>query len=214
LIVWLDFLDAIGSSWDCASVRDVEALKDWRITDLRNDERIRPLSFDTDRAALNSFYTSASSRYGVFNAVPTVQADDSDEARWRPGPGYTQQRRDPLRPAGSRRRQVEWLLRAALEQWRNIGLRAFDFNGLRRDGWRGFNEDRDCAFVDGLYGTGLRVREWASVLDVELPASDAERPHQADRSSRTERHATTPKPAHRGYGYQDLLVRRCQDRNP
>jgi hypothetical protein len=92
-----------------------------------------------DRAALNSFYTSASSRYGVFNAVPTVQADDSDEARWRPGPGYTQQRRDPLRPAGSRRRQVEWLLRAALEQWRNIGLRAFDFN-----------EDRDCAFVDGL----------------------------------------------------------------
>jgi hypothetical protein len=31
------------------------------------------------------------------------------------------------------------------------------------------NEDRDAAFVDGLYGTGLRLSEWASVLDVELP---------------------------------------------
>ncbi|MCX4793173.1 integrase [Streptomyces sp. NBC_01242] len=179
LIVWLDFLDAIGSSWDCASVRDVEAFKDWRITDLRNDERIRPTSFDTDRAALNSFYTWASSRYAIFNPVLTVQAEDSDETGWRPGPGYTQHRRDPLRPAGSRRRQVKWLLRTALEQWRNIGLRGFDFDGLRRDGWQGFNEDRDCAFVDGLYGTGLRVREWASVLDVELPASGAERMGEA-----------------------------------
>lgn len=30
-----------------------------------NDERIRPTSFDTDRVALNSFYTWASSRYGT-----------------------------------------------------------------------------------------------------------------------------------------------------
>jgi hypothetical protein len=50
---------------------------------------------------------------------------------------------------------------------------------VRRAGWRGFNEDRDCAFVDGLYGTGLRVREWASVLDVELPASGSERMGEA-----------------------------------
>lgn len=189
LIVWLDFLDAIGRSWDGASVRDVEAFKDWRITDLRNDERIRPTSFDTDRAALNSFYKWVSSRYGIFNPVPTVQtdgtdqdrseADESNTAGWRPGMGYTDRRRDPLRPGGARRRQVKWLLRAALEQWRNVGLRGFDFDGLRRQGWHGFNEDRDCAFVDGLYGTGLRVREWASVLDVELPASGTERMGEA-----------------------------------
>ena len=45
--------------------------------------------------------------------------------------------------------------------------------GSARPGWRGFNEDRDTAFVDGLYGTGLRLAEWASVLDVELPGEDA-----------------------------------------
>lgn len=65
LIVWFDFLDAIGRSWDDATVRDVEAFKDWRLTDLRNEERIRATSFDTDRAGLNSFYSWASKRYGT-----------------------------------------------------------------------------------------------------------------------------------------------------
>ncbi|MGW1976617.1 integrase [Streptomyces sp. NPDC001889] len=186
LVVWLDFLDAIGSSWDCASVRDVEAFKDWRVTDLRNGERIRPTSFDTDRAGLNSFYRWSSSRYGIFNPVPTVHADhvtDSGDTGgdgswaggWSAGAGEARRRRDPLRPGGARRRQVKWLLRSALEQWRDVGLRGYGFDGLRREGWHGFNEDRDCAFVDGLYGTGLRVREWASVLDVELPAAGGER---------------------------------------
>lgn len=50
--------------------------------------------------SLNFSYTWAGSRYGVFNPVRTVQADDSDEAGWRPEPGYTLRRRDPLGPTG------------------------------------------------------------------------------------------------------------------
>src|SRR5260370_22338630 len=62
------------------------------------------------------------------------------------------------------------MLRREWEQWRDIGLRGYGYDGLRRRGWRGGAvEDRDVAFVDGLYGTGLRLAEWASVLDVELP---------------------------------------------
>ncbi|WP_329453914.1 hypothetical protein [Streptomyces sp. NBC_01497] len=49
---------------------------------------------------MNFSYTWAGSRYGVFNPVRTVQADDSDEAGWRPEPGYTLRRRDPLGPTG------------------------------------------------------------------------------------------------------------------
>ncbi|MFZ3596691.1 integrase [Streptomyces sp. BH104] len=174
LVIWLDFLDAIGTAWDRATVRDVEAFKDWRITDTRNTERVRTTSFDTDRAGLNSFYTWASSRFGIMNPVPTVRTGD-DAATTRPA--YGRGRRDPLRPAGSTSRQVKWLLREALEQWRDIGLRGYGFDGLRRPGRQtgGFNEDRDTAFVDGLYGTGLRLSEWASVLDVELPAPGGER---------------------------------------
>ncbi|MDX6353303.1 MAG: hypothetical protein QOF98_206, partial [Streptomyces sp.] len=173
LVVWLDFLDAIGTAWDRATVRHVEAFKDWRITDTRNAERVRATSFDTDRAGLNSFYTWASSRFGITNPVATVHADDEATVPRAYGRG----RRDPLRPAGSTSRQVKWLLRGALEQWRDIGLRGYGFDGLRREGRQtgGFNEDRDVAFVDGLYGTGLRLREWASILDVELPGSGGER---------------------------------------
>jgi integrase len=168
-----DFLQATGRAWDQATVRDVEAFKDWRLTDRRNDEPIRATSFDTDRAGLNTFYTWASGRYGVFNPVPTVRADAAGEEHGsRP---YGRGRRDPLRPAGSNRRQVKWLLRSALEQWGDIGLRGYDFAGVRDPRWQGYNEDRDTAFVEGLYGTGLRIREWSSVLDVELPSASGGR---------------------------------------
>jgi hypothetical protein len=112
----------------------------------------------------------------VINPVPTVSSSSrpqhfrgGDGLFARPGP------RDPLRPAGAARRQVKWILRPAFEQWRNIGLRGYGFDGLRRPGWAGAHEDRDAAFVEGLYGTGLRVTEWASVLDVELPAASGRR---------------------------------------
>jgi integrase len=166
LVVWLEFLAVFGKTWDQATAGDVEAFKDWRLTDHRNDERVQPTTFDTDRAALNTFYRWASGRYGVANPVASVVAAPVPR---RPDDVASARARDPLRPTGSSRRQVKWMLRSAFEQWRDIGLRGYGFDGLRRPGWAGIHEDRDAAFVDGLFGTGLRLREWASVLDIELP---------------------------------------------
>ncbi len=175
LVVWLNFLEVFGRGWEEATAGDVEAFKDWRLTDTGNGGRVAPTSFDTDRAALNCFYRWAAVRYATSNPVPSAVA----AARWPvegaaaagvPGPARG---RDGLRPAQARRRQVKWMLRPAFEQWRDVGLRGYGFDGLRRAGWRGGGcEDRDAAFVDGLYGTGLRLTEWASVLDVELPEGD------------------------------------------
>lgn len=167
LVVWLDFLEACGRRWDEAAPEDFDSFKHWRMTDERNTGRVRPTSFDADRSGLNTFYTWASQRYAVVNPVPTRSIEPASREWGGPGP-----RRDPARPAGSPRRQVKWLLRTAFEQWRDVGLRGYSFDGRRLEGWRGFNEDRDAAFVDGLYGTGLRLSEWSSVLDVELPARD------------------------------------------
>ncbi|MFF4350308.1 hypothetical protein [Streptomyces sp. NPDC001530] len=127
MIVWLDFLEAIGVAWDHATVRHVNAFKDRRIADQRNEERIRATSFDTDRAGLNTFYKWANGRFGIVNPIATIRADKDTP---RPS-GYGPTRRDPLRPAGSTRRQMKWLPRSALEQWRDIGLRGYDFYGHR-----------------------------------------------------------------------------------
>jgi integrase len=180
LVVWLNFLDVFDRSWDKATPADVEAFKEWRLTDGRNNARVAPTSFDTDRAALNSFYSWASLRFGVVNPVPSVTFAARRRLRpgryWGAGASPEAVGRDGIRPAQARRRQVKWMLRPAFEQWRDVGLRGYGFDGLRRDGWRaGAHEDRDVAFVDGLYGTGLRLAEWASVLDVELPAADGRR---------------------------------------
>jgi hypothetical protein len=175
LVVWLEFLAVSGRVWDEATVRDVEAFKDWRLTDHRNDDRVQAASFDADRAALNTFYTWAA-RYGVLNPVPTVRGP-SRALRFGDGDDYSGSRgqRDPLRSAGAARRQVKWMLRPAFEQWRDTGLRGYGFDGLRRPAWAGAHEDRDIAFVEGLYGTGLRAAEWATVLGAELPDADGRR---------------------------------------
>lgn len=170
LVVWLNFLRLFDQRWDRATFRDIEAFKHWRLTDVTNDGRVAPTSFDTDRAALKSFYTWASARYGVGNPLSalgiTTRRSGSGIDSF---PDSGQGRRDPLRPSGATRRQVKWMQRSAFEQWRDVGLRGYGFDGLRQPMWRGASEDRDTAFVDGLYGTGLRVSEWASVLDIELP---------------------------------------------
>ncbi|WP_217491787.1 site-specific integrase [Tsukamurella pseudospumae] len=176
LVVWLNYLDSVGRGWWEATARDVEAFKEWRLSAVANAGRVQPTSFDTDRAALNSFYCWADQRFGVANPVASVTAG-GQRGRGPSGgaAGGSWSVRDPLRPAGATRRQVKWMLRQAFEQWRDIGLCGYDFDGLRRRGWRGGNEDRDAAFVDGLYGTGLRLTEWASVLDVEVPEPSAQR---------------------------------------
>ncbi|MFF9627279.1 hypothetical protein [Streptomyces griseosporeus] len=55
-------------------------------------------------------------------------------------------------------------------RWRDVGLRGLDISGREIGGWRGRNGQRDSAFADGLYGSGLRLSEGGSLLLVELPA--------------------------------------------
>jgi site-specific recombinase XerD len=70
---------------------------------------------------------------------------------------------------------VKWLDPGGYTCWRDIGLRGLDRQGREVERWRGRSGQRDCAFAGGLYGTGLRLSEWASVLLVELPADDPRR---------------------------------------
>lgn len=154
--LWLNFLETLGRDWRTATEEDAEYFKEWRITESCNPGLVAPSTFRGDLVALRSFYRWAARKYGVFD--PVAQAEEYD-----------------LMPRGPRQKDIKWLDPGGYRRWRDLGLRGLDVEGRPSGVCRGRNEQRDVAFAEGLYGTGLRLGEWASVLLTELPADDPAR---------------------------------------
>jgi hypothetical protein len=161
LRVWLDFLDACGLRWDQAGPEALGAFKEWRLSAEEAEEHVAPGSFRVDLAAIRRFYGWASSIHGVDNPVRVRVVGET----------FFGNGKEVLEasPSGVRRADVKWLTPEAFRRWRNLGLRGFTRAGLPCSDWKGPNEDRDVAFADGLFGTGLRLGEWSSLLTVDLP---------------------------------------------
>ena len=154
--LWLNFLLAMDRSWDTATEDDAEYFKEWRLTDESNPRPVETSTFAGDLAALRSFYRWAARTHGVPD--PVVGTDDLD-----------------LRPHGVRDRDIKWFDPAGYRRWRDLGLRGHGLDDRPDPQWRGRNGQRDVAFADGLYGSGLRLAEWASVLLIDLPEDDPAR---------------------------------------
>jgi integrase len=161
LKVWLDFLHAIGTSWDQVSSTVLGEFKQWRLSAEDNADHVAPGSFRVDLASIRRFYLWAADHHGVANPVRLRVIGES----------FTGEEVTKLEatPSGVRRADVKWLTPEAFRTWRNLGLRGFTAEGLPAPSWRGRTEDRDVAFAEGLFGTGLRIGEWSSALTVELP---------------------------------------------
>ena len=166
LKVWLDFLHGVGVRWDLASRSELAAFKEWRLSAEENPQHVSPNSFCVDRAAIRGFYLWAAEQQGIDNPVRARVIATS----WMGGGQVVLE----STPSGMRRADVKWLTPQAFRLWRNLGLRGFTMGGVPRHDWRGATEDRDVAFVEGLFGTGLRIGEWASVLTVEVPQPGSE----------------------------------------
>jgi integrase len=165
--IWLSFLEAVGRRWWEASEEDVGEFKFWRMTDPRNPDRVSGGTVHGNLVAVSSFYQWAERRYGLVN--PVYLSEVGRDARGRTVLAYD------ASPHVVRNSDVKWFDPAGYRRWCEIGLRGFSVDGLEDESWRGRNDQRDCAFADGLYGTGLRLQEWASVLDLELPPDDPTR---------------------------------------
>jgi site-specific recombinase XerD len=163
--VWLNFLLARGVGWDQATAADIEAFKFWRRTDDRNPLRVQGSTFGGDVAALCALYDWTGHRFGVANPI-----DKRSMVR----EGVAREVAD-VRPDYVRRADVKWLAPDAYRRWRDVGVLGLLPGGGERARWRPRCEQRDLAFVEGLWGTGLRLQEWASVLALELPADDPSR---------------------------------------
>jgi integrase len=165
--MWLGFLDATGRAWHGAGEDDVDEFKFWRMTDAANPARVAGGTILGNLIAINAFYEWAGPRYGVTNPVRRLEVTGR-------GPDETVERY-AASPHVVRDRDVKWLDPAGYARWRDLGLRGLDLDGAEAEGWRGRNPQRDCAFADGLYGTGLRLHEWATILLAELPEDDPAR---------------------------------------
>lgn len=162
LKVWLNFLAAYEESWDQVGPHTLAAFKEWRMSSADNVEHVGAGSFQNDLTAIRSFYQWASLTFpGIDNPARLVPGGA--------GLGGGRVERLEASPSAVRRTAAKWLSPEAYRQWRNIGLAGFTAEGLPAASWAGVNEDRDLAFTDGLFGTGLRCGEWSSVLTVEVP---------------------------------------------
>ena len=167
--LWLNFLVARGVGWVQAVPEDVEAFKYWRMADADNPRRVAAGTLKGDLVTLNVFYTWASRQYGVDS--PVVLREVRAPART----GRDTVEEIAAGPVGVRSRDLKWFTPAGYRRWRDVGLRGFGLDGREDPASRGRNERRDGAFADGLFEIGLRLQEWASILDLELQADDPDR---------------------------------------
>jgi integrase len=170
LKVWLNFLHAYGVDWDQAGPHTVAAFKEWRMSAVEADQHVSAGSFQADLAAIKRLYDWAS--LALSGIESPIRVRSWGTTKW------DEPERMELSPSGIRSSDVKWLTPDAYRLWRDIGLAGFTREGVQAERWVGGNEDRDVAFADGLFGTGLRRAEWSSILTLELPPDDGSALHR------------------------------------
>lgn len=165
LSVWVNFLASKGKEWDSADENDVMDFKFWRRSDIRNPRRISGSAWGNDLAALSTFYDWG---HRVLEVPTLFESDEILTRKSRYGYSSDPSRGADLRPSTVRNADVKWLTPRAYQRWRDIGIHGLTPQGAERTRWRPRSQSRDAGFVDGLYGSGLRLQEWASVLTLEL----------------------------------------------
>ncbi len=160
--VFFDFLWQRGKNWDAATADDLLDFEDWRRRSPRNTARISGAKWNRELAALRRLYEWAA-RQGHVTASPvavrTVRDRNGDLVE------VAQAWARDVRSSN-----VKWLTPRAFRLWRDVGLRGYDAGGRRDASWRGRHDDRNAAFADLLFSSGLRRTEGGSLLTVELPA--------------------------------------------
>ncbi|CAL9548480.1 Tyrosine recombinase XerC [Streptomyces sp. enrichment culture] len=165
LAVWLSFLWAYGQSWANADHEAEKAFKVWRMLDERNEQLVAPGTYGDNLTNVKLFYLWAGNEYGVRNPIRFRRTRGR---RW----DGSQAEKAVTAPKATRDRDVKWFDPAGYERYRDCGLMGFALDGDEDLSWRGRNGQRNGAFADGLYGSGLRLEEWGSVLLIELPPDD------------------------------------------
>lgn len=172
LRLWLAYLDSRKLEWTDATDEDLLRYKVWRRRRDLNPASVSGTKWNRERAALLKLYRWASHpARGYVRFNPLIGGDDINL---------------DLHDKDAVSSRVKWATPRTYRLWRDIGLLGYGPDGRRDDTWRGRNATRNRAFVDLLYGSGLRNQEGSSLLTVELPeGSDTDTLHEGRVSRET-----------------------------
>ncbi|MCW2630823.1 site-specific integrase [Mycobacterium sp.] len=159
--VFFNFLWLRGKHWDEADLDDLLDFEDWRRRSPRNPARVSGAKWNRELAALQRLY-----RWATAQQVLAVNPMAVKTVRNRHG--------DMVETADAwakdvRSSNVRWLTPRAYRLWRDVGLRGYTAEGRPDRSWRGRHDDRNGAYADLLFSSGLRRTEAGSLLTWELP---------------------------------------------
>ncbi|MFE1333299.1 integrase [Streptomyces microflavus] len=159
--LFFNFLWQRGKNWCDAEADDLLDFEDWRRWSPRNPQRISGAKWDRELTALTRLYKWATAkkyvavnpvlmrevlgRNGEISSVPAQRAKDV------------------------RSSNVKWLTPRTYRLWRDVGLRGYTADGRRDPSFRGRNDDRNAAYSDLLFSSGMRLSEGGSLLTFEVP---------------------------------------------
>lgn len=162
--LFFNFLWQRGKQWWQATADDLLDFEDWRRWSPRNPKRIGGSKWNRELAALARLYKWAV-RAGHVAVSPVNEREATDR--------YGERVRVPAAYAKDvRSSNVRWLTPRAYRLWRDVGLRGYSADGRRDGSWRGRNDDRNAAYSDLLFSSGMRRTEGGSLLTIEVPALD------------------------------------------
>lgn len=171
--LFFDFLSRRSRLWSEATRDDMEDYEDWRRRAPANPRRIGGSKWMRELAALSRLYRWAvESGQVATNPVGTQTRVTRD--------GRTVQSLDAA-AHDVVAADVKWLTPRAWARWRDVGLLGLDAAGLPDGSFRGRNGDRNAAYADLLFDSGLRRTEGGSLLTLELPVVEAGSRYQRGR---------------------------------
>ena len=168
--VFFDFLWMRDKIWDQVTSDDIEDFEDWRRRAPDNPRKIGGSKWMRELAALNVLYKWAFQK-GHLDVSPLLTQIVMLRT------GQSVEKLD-VSARDVRSSNVKWVTPRAFHVWRDIGILGYGSDGLPDEGWRGRNGDRNAAFTDLLFDSGLRLTEGATLFTLELPVLEYGRKNQ------------------------------------
>jgi Phage integrase, N-terminal SAM-like domain len=156
--LFFSFLWNRGKNWDEADCDDIDDYEAWRRRSADNPRRIGGSKWDRELAAFKLLFDWAVARRHMVRSpvvMRTVRLRDGSTA------DVAANKAKDVRVSN-----VKWFTPRTYQLWRGVGLCGY---GLPGNGWRGRNDGRNAAFADLLFQSGLRLREGACLLTLEVP---------------------------------------------